>query len=87
MFAFFVDHLVSLVSGKSIISFHQDLLELKQYYSFLTNLMPRDIVNVTTRDPHSGELQHRRARVRELKDAGILADIDGEDAPRFVHCE
>ena len=72
---------------KNIISFNQDLLELKQYYSFLTNLRPRDIVNITTRDPQSGEVKHRRARVQELKDDGILADIDGENAPRFVHCD
>ena len=71
---------------KNIISFHQDLLELKQYYSFLTDLKPRDIVNVTVRDTESGELKHRRARVREFKDSGIMAEIDGEDEPRFVHC-
>ena len=41
---------------KNIISFHQDLLELKHYYSFLTNLMPRHSVNVTSQDAQLEEL-------------------------------
>ena len=69
---------------KNIISFPQDLLELKQFHSFLSNIKIHDVVNVTIKHPETGDLHHHRARVKELQAEGLLVDVDGEDKPIAV---
>ena len=69
---------------KNIICFPQDLLELKQFNRFLSNVQIHDIVNVTIKHPETDELHHHRARVRELTADGLLVDVDGEDSPLSV---
>ena len=62
---------------KNIISFPQDLTELKNYENFLTNLQVDDIVNV--RDPTS------TSQVRSLLRARVLAlPPDGVDVSIYM---
>ena len=43
-------------------------------------MQPNDIVNVSFIHPDTQQLQHVRARVRELQADGLLVEIDGERA-------
>ena len=66
---------------KNIISFPQELLELKQMHHFLSNLAPHDIVNCRLESTTSWPEQTCRGRLLSRTDDGWLVELSESPAP------
>ena len=69
---------------KNIISFPQELFELRQMHEFFARVTPNDLVNISCQDTASGVTRLHRARLMERTDDGFLAKFEGETSLRPV---
>ena len=69
---------------KNIISFPQELLELRQLHEFFSRLELHDTVNIACPDATTGATLLRRARLLERTETGFLAKLEDCDTPQEV---
>jgi len=72
---------------KNIISFPQDLTELKHLKHFFSNLQTNDVVNVRLRAETGEEIRLTKARVVSLERDGVRVEIDGSTETHLVSAD
>ena len=69
--------------SKNIISFPQDLTELRQHQNYISNLQKHDIVNVLMWKADDRPQEPHRARIVKLLGEKVIVDIDGHGGDRL----